>query len=413
MNKRPFRFFLCLSVFAAVIGIFCANPPNPFSNSENATISLFLKDSNGNFDSLRSLTDTVADTVKVGICPYLYEFVDSATVTISDSQGAVDTSFVFRSFDSDVDTQWTNVFFSKIGKYAVVARARIQGNKLTNELTARIIVVGKRLQILTQPTSATKNQDSSLTLSVQAAGTPPFTYQWLHNSVAISSGGTGSALFIKQLTATDSGVYICIVKDQWGDSTVTAPAVVTVISGTVVKPNSKPILSVTGRLQILSTQTCSLTVSAADPDSGQSETIIMTKGPSGAVFASPLFTWAPPAGYLGTDTMRTDTAIFTVIDNGHPPLSDTQRVPITVSLRIAPKISAKLSDQTLNKGDSLVLTVTLSQNGFPVPKYYWFKNTPPALDSTTTNSWKKLQMSLADSGYYYVIPKSVRKTLAI
>jgi hypothetical protein len=200
--------------------------------------------------------------------------------------------------------------------------------------------VRKLIQIAAQPASAIKDQDSSATFSVQVSGTGTFVYQWFHNDNIIHNGGSGSALFIKPLTLADSGTYTCVIKDQWGDSIVTTAAVLTVIPKSA-KVNTRPVISVTGHPNILFTERCSLTVSATDPDSGQALTFKVTSVLSGYNFSGNLFTWMPAAGYLSTDTLKIDTAVFIVTDNGYPALSDTQKVTITVSLKILPPDSVK------------------------------------------------------------------------
>jgi hypothetical protein len=62
----------------------------------------------------------------------------------------------------------------------------------------------------------------------------------------------------------------------------------------------------------------------------------LVKGPAGNKFVNNIFTWTPAASFLGTDTV-----VFAVIDNGVPPLSDTQTVVITVSATILPPDSVK------------------------------------------------------------------------
>ena len=93
--------------------------------------------------------------------------------------------------------------------------------------------------------------------------------------------------------------------------------------------NHKPALSVSGVRNIVSAAACSLSLSATDADAGQTFTYAMIKGPQGATLTSSIFRWTAPAAVTGVDTV-----IFTVTDNGQPPMSDTQTVYITVSSQI-------------------------------------------------------------------------------
>lgn len=70
------------------------------------------------------------------------------------------------------------------------------------------------------------------TLFVTADGTPPFSYQWLKNSVKIS-GATGSTFVISKAQLADAGDYSAIVSNSAGS--ITAPAeTLTVVSPTTV-----------------------------------------------------------------------------------------------------------------------------------------------------------------------------------
>jgi hypothetical protein len=74
---------------------------------------------------------------------------------------------------------------------------------------------------------------STVTLSVTADGTSPFSYQWLKNSVKIS-GATASSYVISKAQPADAGDYSAIVSNSAGS--ITAPAqTLTVASATDVK----------------------------------------------------------------------------------------------------------------------------------------------------------------------------------
>jgi Domain of unknown function (DUF5011)/Bacterial Ig domain/Immunoglobulin domain/Immunoglobulin I-set domain len=90
--------------------------------------------------------------------------------------------------------------------------------------------------------------------------------------------------------------------------------------------NRPPVLEVSGVRNILTAQTCSLSLSVQDSDAGQSHSFALIKGPQGATLTGVTFKWAPPPAFTGSDS-----AEFSVTDNGTPPLSDTVTVKISVS----------------------------------------------------------------------------------
>lgn len=96
-------------------------------------------------------------------------------------------------------------------------------------VTATSIDVNFKVQlkptIATQPTANLSVQTAKeIKLSVVAAGTDPFTYQWFKNGTAIS-GAISADFSIATAATTDAGVYYCVVTNgcgtiQSGNSTV-------------------------------------------------------------------------------------------------------------------------------------------------------------------------------------------------
>jgi hypothetical protein len=73
-------------------------------------------------------------------------------------------------------------------------------------------------------------------LSVTATGTPPVTYQWYFNGMAIS-GATGSSLLFSSFRSSDAGDYTVVVSNGIG-SVTSAKATVTVNAVTAPAPSS-------------------------------------------------------------------------------------------------------------------------------------------------------------------------------
>jgi len=75
-------------------------------------------------------------------------------------------------------------------------------------------------------------------------------------------------------------VYTCVVKDQWGDSAVSTPAVLTLM---LIEPQTQ--LSVTGVRNIVSAQACSLSLSTTDADAGR-RLSMQCQAPQGATLTA-------------------------------------------------------------------------------------------------------------------------------
>ncbi|WP_144312351.1 discoidin domain-containing protein [Terriglobus saanensis] len=88
--------------------------------------------------------------------------------------------------------------------------------------------VGSAPTITTEPANQTANVGSTATFSVVAAGTGPFTYQWLKGTTPIT-GATAASYTTPLLAATDnSNLYSVVVSNANGTITSNPPATLTV-----------------------------------------------------------------------------------------------------------------------------------------------------------------------------------------
>jgi hypothetical protein len=333
MIKKATELLIYIGIIAVVFFL-CTNPQSPFNDPANAKVYLFLKDSKNQLGTDAKVSDTVGTTIKVGICTNLNNFIDSVLVSMVNYKNGYDSAINIKSFPSDIDTQWLSFTFASVTKCSVSVKAYIQSGILQT-LSGEIRIYGKTVYSTINPSKDSVTVDSLTTFTVSAIGDAPFSYQWAHGSTVLS-GKTGVALVINHLTMTDSGSYTCLVTDKWGDTATSRIARLVVVPKQIIKVNTKPVLVVTGRKNILNTEICTLTVSVTDPDSGQTDSIFMLRGPSGSTFANNKMIWAPAVGFIGADT-----TVFSARDNGVPPMADTQKVAIVVSADILPPDSVK------------------------------------------------------------------------
>jgi uncharacterized protein (TIGR02145 family)/uncharacterized repeat protein (TIGR02543 family) len=170
-----------------------------------------------------------------------------------------------------------------------------------------------------------------------------------------------------------------------------------------LKPaNHKPILNVTGDTTITVAQTCSLTVFVSDVDSLQTHSFSVLKKPLSGSFVNPTFTLKPSSDNIGKDTV-----IFMVVDNGYPPMSDTDTVVITVSDTSSQKNKVpKWEDDTINLSGSvgskisLTLTEACSDPDGDTLTYTLLPGTP-AGDTIINGIWS-FTPAAGDTGTYYV-----------
>jgi Domain of unknown function (DUF5011) len=400
MKKRILLVSCAIAAVAAII-FYCSPTQNPFTDTRNAKISLVFRDSKGLASTDLAVSDTVGNTVRIGVCPYLSSLIDSVVITIVQYRNNTDSVYVLKNFSSDIDTVWNSLTFTTVGKWTVNASAVVQGGRLY-ALSGYITIHAKTVSATIQPATETRVEDSIAVFTAYTSADTPATFQWYHDTSAMV--GETAASFVKShIALSDSGNYTCLVRDKWGDTGRTVqPAVLTITPKVIIRTNTKPVISVTGHSTILSTEICSLTVLATDPDSGQTHVFTVVKAPTGYTFSGNLFTWSPPASYLGTDTLKSDTAIFAVADNGQPPMSDTQKVAIIVSLRIPPPDSVKGVAAVSRINGNFVFTWNKSKNADQYAVYR-SKDTTAAgfvLFATTQDT---VFTATKDTGFYYYV----------
>jgi mucin-19 len=108
------------------------------------------------------------------------------------------------------------------GSYDVVVSNPVGSG--TSALAALKLDFGQlSVSITSQPPSQRVFPGASATFSVTAAGTPPLSYQWRKNGVAIS-GGTASSYTIASVQSADLGDYSVQVTGEQGEPVVSAAA---------------------------------------------------------------------------------------------------------------------------------------------------------------------------------------------
>jgi len=90
--------------------------------------------------------------------------------------------------------------------------------------TPAVLTVNVPPTLVNSPASTTVVANGNTTLTVNASGTPPFTYQWYKDGVALA-GATSASLFLPLFDLSRVGTYTVTVTNNVG-SVTTAPALV-------------------------------------------------------------------------------------------------------------------------------------------------------------------------------------------
>jgi autotransporter-associated beta strand protein len=171
--------------------------------------------------TLAILTQPISRTIEVRT---------AATLAVRAS-GQVPLSFQWRKGGTPIAGATSSLYTlasaatTNSGDYTVVVTDATQ-NSITSD-TAHLLVQYTKPAIVTQPVGDTVALGQPVSFSVVGSGTPPLTYQWRKNTVAIS-GATGTAYAIPAAQLGDAGTYDVVLSTDEPSSVTSDPAVLTV-----------------------------------------------------------------------------------------------------------------------------------------------------------------------------------------
>jgi hypothetical protein len=400
--KRPTLNVLVGMVSLSLFFLFCSDIVNPFDPS-NSTVTLVVKDSHGQVTAPtpdNACIDTVGNKIKIGVCPVLYQSIDSTWIQISreDNNATLadaDSFKVFKKFGAETDTQWYVVTFKTPGERTVKASAFINNGDLKT-VSGSCDILGRTVEITKQPVSADIDEGMAASLTVEASGATTLSYRWKHNGVAIPSNGTGATYKIAETVLADSGTYTCLVKDAYLDSIESDAANLTMIPALSPAPTKVTGLGVISRL--------AGTLAIKWNRAIRTDSYIVLRSSSKATGYTPLDTIAVP------DTMYTDkinSAAFYYEIKAYNSANKLFAVPsdpvYSSSVNKAPKWLIKDTlNLTVNENAKLSINFADSvsdENGDSV----WLKLAAagPSTDSTVGMSYIYTPL-FTDSGTYIV-----------
>lgn len=230
--------------------------------------------------------------------------------------------------------------------------------------------------------------------------------------IIIASGGPWECEagegFIPDVEAGVDRVVEVLAKDELGVTIFRGEATDVVVSAgetTEVGPvflvpivNRPPVLDPIGNIKSEEKIPVEFTVTASDPD-GDLLTFQATNFPANAAFdpETQVFSWLPDFGESGNYSV-----IFTVIDDGIPPRSDTEEVIITIGDVNRPPAFDPVGEKQVNEGELLEFVVSATDLDDDLLTYE-ATDIPEGADfnsETQTFSW---QPGFEDAGNYKAI----------
>jgi hypothetical protein len=184
--------------------------------------------------------------------------------------------------------------------------------------------------IVAAPQSQTNAPGQTVTFTVAAGGSAPFSYQWYFNTNTPILNATNAFLTLANVQSTNAGSYSVSVSNAAG-STNSPYAFLTVTAA-----NTAPTLAPVPDTNLIAGVTLNITNVATDADVPfQTLTFSLLSAPGSASLGatSGVFSWRPLISQAGTTNLVTEK----VTDNGTPNLSATQSFNVIVSAPAQPQ----------------------------------------------------------------------------
>ena len=233
-----------------------------------------------------------------------------------------------------------------------------------------------------QAAAGTATVGQTVTFSVTADGTTPFTYQWTKNGANIT-GATAATYAITNVQLTDAGTYAVAVSNAAGSAT--SDGAVLTVNPAAVAP-------------VFTTQPVSQTATAGG-------SVTFTAAASGS--PTPTYQWrkngtnisgATSASYTIASVVAGDAGTYTVVATNTAGSATSNGAVLTVN--VAPVITTQPTSQTVTAGASV--TFTAAASGSPAPTYQWRKN-GTNISGATSASYTIASVVASDAATYTVV----------
>ncbi|MBN1131324.1 MAG: immunoglobulin domain-containing protein [Chitinispirillaceae bacterium] len=200
--------YLIIIVGAFLLTLTCNDLPNDPFAPENARVSLVLQNSDFT-TSDTAVTDTTGNKVRIGVCLFLTQHIDSTEVIVSQSGALPDTTFLLIKKGKAIDTAFFDMVFTHAGVRTVKATGYV--GKELRRATATITIVDRpepnHAPELTITGSRTVVAGQTCRLTVKAIDPDPGQTVTLQASGIPAAATFSDTTFVWQTTPADSGTH--------------------------------------------------------------------------------------------------------------------------------------------------------------------------------------------------------------
>ncbi len=347
----------------ADVAVTQASIPNPVAVGSNLTFAVTI----ANNGPATAADISLADTLPAGVT---FVSATASQGSCTPGVGTVSCSLgtILAGGSATVNIVVVPSVNSIIANNASVTSSTLDLVTANNTSSANATVLDPPV-ISVQPLAQTACADQTVTLSVTATGSAPFTYQWYKNAVAIG-GATASTFSISGAQLGDSGNYTVVVANSVG-AEGSAVALVTVNPLPTVAVNSETVCL--GASAILNA-----TTSAANPS----------------------YLWSPGGATTPSITVSpASTTIYTVlVTDGVTGCTNSASGTVTIT----PLTAATPVQSYTNVCPGSPVTFSTVASGTPPFSYEWRKD-GVAIAAQTANTLLLSSVAAGDAGTYSVV----------
>lgn len=304
-----------------------------------------------------SVTLNEGDATTINVSAFDADAADTVTIT----QGGVPVFATFSATPGNPAgaTVTLNTSFSDSGTYTINFTATDDAGSTDQCSLAVTVVDVNRPPVLNAIGPKVLDEGSTLVFNISGSDPDGDAITFSHSGLPgfasfdpITRDVTLSPIF------TDDGVYTPVVFTVTEVGTAVSLSDSETITITVNNVNQAPVLAAIGNQSVNEGDTLTFTVSATDPDTGDTVTLSATNLPGDSTFdpVTGIFSWMPYFDQAGNHT----GVLFTATDNGLPVLADSEAITISVGNVNRPPVLAAIGDHSTFEGEPIQFTVTAS-----------------------------------------------------
>jgi len=381
---------------------------NGSGNIPGATMTSYTATSTGVYDVIvtqnNCSTTSGTTTVTVNTLPEITQQPSGATKCTGDSitfsliaTGTNPLSYQWYKNDTIITGATSNNYQlitineADAGSYKCVV-SNVCGSA-TSDLAS--LIVHASLVITQQPINDTLCSGSSMTLTVAATGTLPFSYQWYKNDTLIPLA-QDSLYIIDSVSTTDTGSYLCIINNMCSSA-------ISNLAKLLVSTSSTVPTGISGVTTICYGDSTTLTATGGTPGTG-----CTYQWSTGSMFGPDLWGIFPGGSsqIIGQTSVSitvkpTSTTTYRVSRLDPSPCSTVTRMVFqTVTVISPPVIIQQPVSAAKYTGDSIAFS--LAATGTNPLSYQWYKN-DTIINGATDTEFIIQNLALSNSGQYSCI----------